>query len=479
MIRGTGVLVGRGVPHRLRPSHGDRRPLSPQVPPQRRPRPHRSRPGLDRGRRCHPGSRSLEPTATSACAASRSRRSTTPRCSPRSPPPRPSAACATSRASARPSCGSQPRAATTPTTAGAALSGHHQARRSARARRRRGARRDPGDPQARVRRAARSARAGRAREERRGRRTCGIAAVARIDDGDVLRALAIDTTHEGGRARGGREARRRRAARERRAEGQEQGGAPEGAQDRHRDRRRPSARRSPGVPDEVKRRRAEKAQLLREVEAVADSFDFAKVDARSCSAAEAAWAALGGDDDGDERFAKARRAVLEAQGDPRAAGAHAPTSCARSSARPQRRDGARRAERAAARPRPAPPRPSGTVRESRADEPSARRARPRRRRAARSATGSAPRTRRGAQAQAAERAAKREGRRRARRGDRGEPRRDVRRHGAARGARRQGRRARSIACCAGGEGVRADRQGRRRPSATRSPIATAPRAASS
>ncbi|HEY5951549.1 MAG TPA: DUF349 domain-containing protein, partial [Kofleriaceae bacterium] len=64
------------------------------------------------------------------------------------------------------------------------------------------------------------------------------------------------------------------------------------------------AKSKPSVPDEVKRRRAEKAQLVREIEAVADSFDFDKVSAQ-VKAAEETWQKLGGADDGDERFKKA------------------------------------------------------------------------------------------------------------------------------------------------------------------------------
>ncbi|HEX4421682.1 MAG TPA: DUF349 domain-containing protein [Kofleriaceae bacterium] len=127
------------------------------------------------------------------------------------------------------------------------------------------------------------------------------AAVARIDDGEVLRALAIDTTakevglaavdklddvkqleHVANKAKS-------KAVRQRARKIVSEIEAAERA-------------KKPGVPDDVKRRRAEKAQLVREVEAVADSFEFAKV-AESVKAAEAAWAKLGSDD-GDERFTK-------------------------------------------------------------------------------------------------------------------------------------------------------------------------------
>jgi len=58
------------------------------------------------------------------------------------------------------------------------------------------------------------------------------------------------------------------------------------------------------VPDEVKRRRAEKAQLIRELEALSDTFDFAKHEV-TVKAAQEAWAKLGATDEGDERFTRA------------------------------------------------------------------------------------------------------------------------------------------------------------------------------
>lgn len=127
------------------------------------------------------------------------------------------------------------------------------------------------------------------------------AAVARIDDGDVLRALAIDTTtkevglaavekiddverleHVAQKAKNKAV---RQKARKIVTEIQEAERA-----------------KKPAVPDDVKRKRAERAQLLREVEGVADSFDFAK-SAEVVKRAEAAWSALGGDE-GDDRFTK-------------------------------------------------------------------------------------------------------------------------------------------------------------------------------
>jgi hypothetical protein len=127
------------------------------------------------------------------------------------------------------------------------------------------------------------------------------AAVARIDDGDVLRALAIDTTqkevglaavdklddvdrleHVANKAK-------TKAVRQR---ARKIVGEIEEAE----------RAKKPGVPDDVKRRRAEKAQLLREVEAVVDSYDYARA-AEIITAAEAGWARLGADD-GDDRFTK-------------------------------------------------------------------------------------------------------------------------------------------------------------------------------
>jgi hypothetical protein len=127
------------------------------------------------------------------------------------------------------------------------------------------------------------------------------AAVARIDDPDVLRGLAIDTTQkEVGLAavekledveRLEHVAQKAKAkavrlrARKILAEIEEAERA-----------------KKPGLPDDVKRRRAEKAQLMREVEAVADSFEFAKA-GEVIKAAEAGWAKLGSDE-GDDRFTR-------------------------------------------------------------------------------------------------------------------------------------------------------------------------------
>ena len=135
-----------------------------------------------------------------------------------------------------------------------------------------------------------------------------LGAVARIDDGDVLRAIAIDTTlkevglaavdklDDADRLENIAQKAKNKAVRQR---------ARKVVQEMEEAER---AKSKPAVPDEVKRRRAEKAQLIREVEAVADTFDFDKVSVQ-IKAAEETWQKLGGDttgaDDGDERFKKA------------------------------------------------------------------------------------------------------------------------------------------------------------------------------
>jgi hypothetical protein len=141
--------------------------------------------------------------------------------------------------------------------------------------------------------------------KREGPQDLRLAAVGRIDDGDALRALAIDTTtKEVGLAAVDKiddvdrldniaQKAKNKAVRQRaRKIVQEIADAEK-------------AKTKSTVPDEVKRRRAEKAQLLRELEAVADSFDFDKV-APKVETAQTAWKALPADDkDVDERFAKA------------------------------------------------------------------------------------------------------------------------------------------------------------------------------
>jgi hypothetical protein len=128
-----------------------------------------------------------------------------------------------------------------------------------------------------------------------------IAAVARIDDGEVLRALAIDTTQkEVGLAAVDKlddVDRLEQVAQKAKTKAVRQRARKIVAEIEEAERAR-----KPGPSDDVKRRRAEKAQLVREVEAVADSYDFARV-ARVVKAAEAKFARLGSDE-GDDRFAK-------------------------------------------------------------------------------------------------------------------------------------------------------------------------------
>jgi len=128
------------------------------------------------------------------------------------------------------------------------------------------------------------------------------AAVARIDDGDVLRALAIDTTvkeiglaaveklDDVDRLENVAQKAKNKAVRQKARKIVTE------IQEAEREKNKI------GVPDEVKRRRAEKAQLVREVEAVVDTFDFAKA-SEIVKTAEAAWAQLQSDD-GDDKFGK-------------------------------------------------------------------------------------------------------------------------------------------------------------------------------
>ncbi len=144
-----------------------------------------------------------------------------------------------------------------------------------------------------------------------------LAAIGRIDDGDVLRAIAVDTTtkevglaaveklDDADRLENVAQKAKNKAIRQRaRKVVQEMAEA-----DRQ--------KKTPVVPDDVKRRRAEKAQLVRELEALADTFDFEK-HAAKVKAAEGQWKQLG-TDDGDERFTKAaerfwkRKGIFEQQ----------------------------------------------------------------------------------------------------------------------------------------------------------------------
>ncbi len=129
------------------------------------------------------------------------------------------------------------------------------------------------------------------------------AAVARIDDGDVLRALAIDTTQkevglaavekidDPDRLENVALKAKNKAVRQKARKIVSEIEEAEKA-------------KKPGIPDDVKRKRAERAQLLREVENVAETFDFAK-SAELVDKAEAAWTAMAEPDPNDARFTKA------------------------------------------------------------------------------------------------------------------------------------------------------------------------------
>ena len=140
--------------------------------------------------------------------------------------------------------------------------------------------------------------------KREGPQDIRLAAVGRIDDGDALRALAIDTTtkevglaavdklDDVDRLENIAQKAKNKAVRQRARKIVQEIAEAE------------RAKQKSSVPDDVKRRRAEKAQLVRELEAIADSFDFDKV-APKVKTAEDQWAALGGTDDIDDRFRKA------------------------------------------------------------------------------------------------------------------------------------------------------------------------------
>lgn len=144
-----------------------------------------------------------------------------------------------------------------------------------------------------------------------------LAAIGRIDDGDVLRAIAIDTTSkevglaavdkldDADRLDNVAQKAKNKAVRQRaRKIVQEMAEADK-------------KKKTPVIPDDVKRRKAEKAQLVRELEALADTFDFEKHSAKVKAAAES-FAALPADE-GDDRFTKAverfwkRKEIFEQQ----------------------------------------------------------------------------------------------------------------------------------------------------------------------
>jgi uncharacterized protein DUF349 len=136
-----------------------------------------------------------------------------------------------------------------------------------------------------------------------------LAAVARIDDGDVLRALAIDTTQkEVGLAAVDKlddVDRLEHVAQKAKNKSVRQRARKTAAEMAEAER----LKTKPAVSDDVKRRRAERAQLAREVEGLVETFDFDK-HAPTVTKAQAAWTAIEFVDDPgyaetNDRFAKA------------------------------------------------------------------------------------------------------------------------------------------------------------------------------
>jgi hypothetical protein len=129
-------------------------------------------------------------------------------------------------------------------------------------------------------------------------------AVARIDDQDALRALAVDTpVKEVGIA--AVDALDDGAALEIIAQKAKAKQVRQRARKKLADREEAAAKAKPAVADDVKRRRAEKAQALRHMEHLAETFDWDKAEGEVAKA-EADWAAIGDAGDGalDEKFAK-------------------------------------------------------------------------------------------------------------------------------------------------------------------------------
>lgn len=130
-----------------------------------------------------------------------------------------------------------------------------------------------------------------------------LEAVARIDDAEVLRALAIDVAQkeialaavekldDAARLEQVALKAKNKAARQRaRKIVTEMQEAEQAAK--------------PRVADDLRRRRAEKAQLIRDLEGMAESFDFARLSPQ-VKAAEQAFTEIGAtEDDSDERFRK-------------------------------------------------------------------------------------------------------------------------------------------------------------------------------
>lgn len=173
-------------------------------------------------------------------------------------------------------------------------------------------------------------------------------AVARIDDADALRALAIDVTakeialaaleklDDAARLEQVAQKAKHKAARQRaRKIVTEMKEAEEAAR--------------PRTDDDLRRRRAEKAQLLRDLEALGDTFDFAR-HSPQVQAAEAAFAELGDtQDELGERFRAAaarfwrRKELAEAKAETNAAAKRE----AEANKREAERERAERAERKA------------------------------------------------------------------------------------------------------------------------------------
>jgi Domain of Unknown Function (DUF349) len=172
------------------------------------------------------------------------------------------------------------------------------------------------------------------------------AAVARIDDGDVLRALAIDTTvkeiglaaveklDDVDRLENVAQKAKNKAVRQKARKIVTE------IQSAEREKGKT------GVPDDVKRRRAEKAQLVRELEGLVETFDFAKA-SETVKAAEAAWAQLAADD-GDDKFTKLAERFWKRKE------IHGQNARSADELRAVEREAAAERERARAKPAPAP-----------------------------------------------------------------------------------------------------------------------------
>ncbi|HTJ44419.1 MAG TPA: DUF349 domain-containing protein [Kofleriaceae bacterium] len=131
-----------------------------------------------------------------------------------------------------------------------------------------------------------------------------LEAVARIDDQDTLRALAIDVAiKEVGIA--AVDALDDAAALEQIAQKAKAKQVRQRARKKLTDREEAQKQAQPKTSDDIKRRRAEKAQALRTMEQLAETFDWEKADAQ-VDRAEREWAAIGDSGDAalDEKFAR-------------------------------------------------------------------------------------------------------------------------------------------------------------------------------